>query len=268
MRAQASAVDPPTSDGSVGAPPASALGAASHPGPGPRRRTPIRLVVAEASYLIRDVLTTVLRSAPEVELVAICSSEREREAAARRWHPDVIVTDFRMPPTRGERALRVLSLQDAHPEIGVVVLSQYAEPAYAIALLDRASGRGAYLLTERIRDKDALIHAIQSVMDGGAVVDPMIVDLLIKARARVPRSGVAQLTVGERELLADITTGKTNGAIAATHKLTPDTVDQQVNSIFAKLNLLEPKDLNRRVKMTLSFLVEEDKGQFLRLPPA
>jgi DNA-binding NarL/FixJ family response regulator len=219
---------------------------------------PIRVVIAEDSYVIREFLTTALSAAPQVELVAICTNGKELQTAIDIWDPDVVLTDIRMPPSRADEGTRIAAaLRETHPQVGVVVLSQYAEPAYALSLLEHGTGGRAYLLKERIRNKDELIAAIEAVHGGGSVIDPIIVDVLIASRARAATSRLAQLTPRERELLAEIAAGKSNGAIAESLVLTKRAVEKHVNSIFAKLNLPETQDVSRRVKATLIFLAEE-----------
>jgi DNA-binding NarL/FixJ family response regulator len=220
---------------------------------------PIRVVLAEDAYIIREFLVTALNSAPEVELVAVCGNAKELRLAIETWSPDVILTDIRMPPAGTDDGIRVAaSLREANPEMGVVILSQYAEPAYALALLGDGTGRRAYLLKENVRKRGDLIDAIERVADGGSVVDPMIVDVLIEARARAAHSRLSELTPRERELLAEIAAGKSNGAIAESLFLTKRAVEKHVNSIFSKLGLPETEDVSRRVKATLIFLAEED----------
>ena len=219
---------------------------------------PIRIVIAEDAYVIREFLTSALSSAPGVELVAVCTNGNELRSAIGTWDPDVVVTDIRMPPSGAEEGVQIAAeLRESHPDVGVIVLSQYAEPAYALALLDKGTRRRAYLLKERIRDREELIGAIQTVADGGSVIDPMIVDVLIQARARAAESRLAHLTPRERELLAEIASGKSNGAIASSLFLTKRAVEKHVNSIFSKLNLPETDDVSRRVKATLIYLSEE-----------
>ncbi len=223
---------------------------------------PIRVVVAEDSYVIREFLATTLGRAPEVELVAVCSNGKELDAAITSQHPDVVITDIRMPPSGGEEGIRVAArLRETDPEVGVVVISQYAEPAYAIALLDKGSGRRAYLLKERIRNRDELIGAIEVVARGGSVIDPTIVDVLIKARTRLAQSPLTELTPRERQLLAQIAEGKSNAAIAESLVLTKRAVEKHINAIFAKLNLPETQQVSRRVKATLMYLAEEDEDR-------
>lgn len=219
---------------------------------------PIRVAVAEDAYVVREFLAAVLGAAPEVELVAVCTNGKELESAIRSWAPDVVITDIRMPPQADEGIRIATELRDTHPEIGVIVLSQYAEPAYALALLERGTGRRAYLLKERIRDRAELIAAIETVACGGAVIDPLIVDVLIQARSRVANSKLSQLTPRERELLAEIASGKSNGAIAKSLFLTKRAVEKHVNSIFSKLDLPESADVSRRVMAALIYLAEDE----------
>jgi DNA-binding NarL/FixJ family response regulator len=219
---------------------------------------PLRVVIAEDSYVIREFLTATLCAAPEVDVAAVCTNGKELRAAIETWDPDVVLTDIRMPPSSGDEGVRIAGeLRARRPHVGVVVLSQYAEPAYVMSLFEEGSGGRAYLLKERIRDKAELINAIEAVAEGGSVVDPTIVDVLIASRARAAKSRLAQLTPRERELLAEIAAGKSNGAIADSLFLTKRAVEKHVNSIFFKLDLPETQDVSRRVKATLIFLSEE-----------
>ncbi len=224
---------------------------------GPARQ--IRVAVAEDAYIIREFLTAVLSSAPSIDLVAVCTNGKELRSAIATWRPDVVVTDIRMPPSGAEEGVRVaVELHQSNPAVGVVVLSQYAEPTYALDLLGAGTGRRAYLLKERIRDREELLGAIETVWNGGSVIDPMIVDVLIQARARAVQSRLSELTPRERELLAEIATGKSNAAIAESLFLTKRAVEKHVNSIFSKLGLPETQDVSRRVKATLIYLAEEE----------
>jgi DNA-binding NarL/FixJ family response regulator len=223
---------------------------------------PLRVVIAEDSYLIREVLTMSLGANPGIQIVAVCANGKELQTALARWQTDVVVTDIRMPPSGGSEGIRVAAaLRDSNPEIGVVVLSQYAEPAYALALLERGTRGRAYLLKERIRSGQELADAITAVAHGGSVVDPAIVDVLIKARSKARESRVSQLTAREREILAGIAQGMSNAAIAESLVLTKRAVEKHVNSILAKLGLPETPDVSRRVKATLIFLSEAEDSQ-------
>jgi DNA-binding NarL/FixJ family response regulator len=218
----------------------------------------IRVIAADDSYLIRESLTATLGSEPEIELAGVYSNAKELEAGVAAEHPEVVILDIRMPPSGGDEGVRVANqLRETDPEIGVLVLSQYAEAAYALALLESGSARRAYLLKERIRDKAELIRAITTVARGGSVIDSQIVDVLIQARARVASSPLAELTPRERQLLGEIAEGKSNAAIAASLVLSKRAVEKHVNAIFAKLNLRDAQDVSRRVKAALVYLAEE-----------
>jgi DNA-binding NarL/FixJ family response regulator len=218
----------------------------------------IRVIAADDSYLIRESLVVTLSSEPDIELVGVCSNGKELEACVAAEHPAVVILDIRMPPSGADEGVRVANrLRETDPEIGVLVLSQYAEAAYALALLEAGSARRAYLLKERIRDKAELIRAITTVARGGSVIDSHIVDVLIEARARVARSPLAELTPRERQLLGEIAEGKSNAAIAASLVLSKRAVEKHVNAIFAKLNLRDAQDVSRRVKAALVYLAEE-----------
>lgn len=222
-------------------------------------REAIRVIAAEDSFVVREFLSAALQHAPRLQLVAVCADRTELDRAIETARPDVVVTDIRMPPSGADEGIRVASrLRESNPEVGVVVLSQYADPTYALALLESGSGRRAYLLKERIRNRKELVAAIEAVADGGSVIDPKIVDMLIEARYRRERSPLAALTPRERELLAEIAAGKSNGAIAESLFLTKRAVEKHVNSIFSKLALPEDQDVSRRVKATLIYLSDAD----------
>ena len=219
---------------------------------------PIRVVIAEDSYMIREFLAELLRAAPGVEVAAVCADADELRAAILTASPEVVVTDIRMPPSGDDEGIRIArELRESDPEVGVVVLSQYAEPAYALALLEKGTAGRAYLLKERVRRRDDLLAAIEEVAQGGSVIDPAIVDVLIEARSRAAHSRMATLTARERELLAEIATGKSNGAIAESLVLTKRAVEKHVNSIFSKLDLPDTEDVSRRVAATLIFLADD-----------
>ena len=216
-------------------------------------------MAAEDSYVIREFLVSTLDAAPEINLVAVCSNRNEVDRAIDLLHPDVLVTDIRMPPTGGDEGIAVAArLRETDPNVGVVVLSQYAEPEYAVALFEAGSARRAYLLKERIRNRQDLIGAVEAVARGESVIDPRIVEVLIQARARADRSPLSELTPRELELLGEIASGKSNGAIAESLVLTKRAVEKHVNSIFSKLGLPEDQDVSRRVKATLIYLSASD----------
>ncbi len=220
----------------------------------------IRVVVADDSYVIREGLIATLARERGIDLVGVCSDGNELVAAIDAERPTVAVADIRMPPSGDGEGIRIaMRLRETHPEIGVVVLSQYVEPAYAISLMGSGTSRRAYLLKDRLRDKAELLRAIRSVAEGGSVIDPAVVDALIQARTREEASPLAQLTTREGEILAEIAEGKSNAAIADSLVLTKRAVEKHVNSIFAKLDLPAPQDVSRRVAAALLFLAEDER---------
>jgi DNA-binding NarL/FixJ family response regulator len=222
----------------------------------------IRVVVAEDSYLVREALIQVLEPDPSVEVVAIAENAAELTAAIERVRPDAVLTDIFMPPFQGVEGIEVAAqLRESHPDIGVVILSQYAEPGYALELLGSGSAGRAYLLKERIGNHSELVAAIEAVATGGSVIDPKIVDALIAARSQVTDSLVAELTSREREVLAEVATGKSNSAIAESLFLTKRAVEKHINAIFLKLNLRDSDDVSRRVKATLIYLADESAAE-------
>ena len=220
---------------------------------------PIRVVVADADYMIREFLTVILRNTPDVELAAACSNGNELRRAIAASQPDVVITETSMPPWGvGEGTVIAASLRLTHPKIGVVVLSGHAEPACALRLFDGGTDRRAYLLKERLRNKEQLIEAIEKVANGGSVIDPLVVDALIQARLQASHARLTPLTPREHEVLAEIAAGKSNAAIAESLVLTKRAVEKHVNAIFSKLDLTDNGDVSRRVKAALIFLDERD----------
>jgi DNA-binding NarL/FixJ family response regulator len=218
---------------------------------------PIRIVVAEDDYLVREAVARVLTDTPDFDVTAMVADRGTLMATIAEHEPDVVVTDIRMPPTLVDEGIRVAaSLRETHPLMGVVILSQHAEPEYVLQLLEGGSARRAYLLKERVRHKGQLIDAVRAVNDGGSFVDPKIVEVLVEGRARINNSALAQLTPRELETLAEIAQGKSNDAIAQSLFLTKRAVEKHINSIFMKLNLADAPDVSRRVKAALMFLAE------------
>jgi DNA-binding NarL/FixJ family response regulator len=216
---------------------------------------PIRVVLAEDSLLVREGLQQLLEGASEIEVVASCTDLESLLVAIERERPDVVLTDIRMPPSNTDEGVRVAArLRETDPEVGVVVLSQYDEPAYVLKLLETGSDRRAYLLKERVHDRGQLSAAIHTVARGGSIIDPKIVEVLVAARARVENSPLLTLTAREREVLAEIAEGKSNAAIAGSLVLTKRAVEKHINSIFMKLGLADADDVSKRVKAALLFL--------------
>jgi DNA-binding NarL/FixJ family response regulator len=215
----------------------------------------ISVVVADDSLIVREGIGQLLAAQPDVEVVAMCSDLDSLLEVVHQERPDVVITDIRMPPTHTDEGIRAAAeLHETEPDIGVVVLSQFADPTYALALLESGSDGRAYLLKERVHDRDELMSAIRSVTDGGSVIDPKIVEGLVAARADADSSPLSDLTPREHEVLAEIAQGKSNTAIAESLVLTKRAVEKHINSIFLKLNLSDAEDVSKRVKATLMFL--------------
>jgi DNA-binding NarL/FixJ family response regulator len=220
---------------------------------------PIRIVIGEDSLIVREGISQLLSTDPAVEIVAAVGDAASLRDACLRHEPQVVLTDIRMPPTHTDEGIQLAGeLRDSQPEVGVVVLSQYADPLYALALLDRGSDRRAYLLKERVHNRAELMAAIRAVADGGSMVDPKIVESLVSARGRAERSPLNELTAREREVLSEITQGKSNTAIAEALFLTKRAVEKHINSIFLKLGLAEAHDVSKRVTAALMFLADSD----------
>jgi DNA-binding NarL/FixJ family response regulator len=217
----------------------------------------IRVVVAEDSLIVREGLQQLLAASPRVDVVGAYGDVDAVLEAVDRDRPDVVLTDIRMPPSKSDEGIRLADqLREHHPSTGVVVLSQYAEPPYVLALLEHGSDRRGYLLKERIRDRGQLVSAIDTVARGGSVIDPKIVEVLVDAKARADRSPLAELTPRERDVLAEMAEGKSNAAIAESLVLTKRAVEKHINSIFMKLGLAVSEDVSKRVKATLMFLAD------------
>jgi DNA-binding NarL/FixJ family response regulator len=216
---------------------------------------PIRVALAEDNTLLREGVARVIERAGDLDLVGSVADLPQLLRLIDDTEPDVVVTDIRMPPTGTDEGIQVAAtLRDQRPDVGVVVLSQYAEPAYALALLDGGSEGRAYLLKERVSDVDDLVAAIREVACGGSVIDPKVVEGLVSATRRPRRTELDRLTPRELEILGEMAQGKSNAAIAATLVLSERAVEKHTNSIFSKLALTEERDLNRRVKAVLLYL--------------
>jgi DNA-binding NarL/FixJ family response regulator len=216
----------------------------------------VRVVVAEDNLLAREGLRSLLGAVPEVSVTALCADYDELLMAVDEYRPDVVLTDIRMPPTNTDEGVRAAAvLRRTHPDIGVVVLSQYDDPEFALALLDEGSRGRAYLLKERMSDPAQLVAAIVEVARGGSVVDQKVIDVLV--RAQTARSPLRGLTPREQEVLTEMATGRDNAAIAASLFLTVRAVEKHINGIFGKLGLSEERETHKRVKAVLLHLAAQ-----------
>ncbi len=216
----------------------------------------IRVVAAEDSYLIREGLKLLLATQPDLELVATAASLPELLAVVDEHRPDVLVTDVRMPPGQGDEGIRAAEQFAAtQPDLGIVVLSQYVEPDWALRLFEPTAARRAYLLKERVGDVAQLRQAIAAVTTGGSVLDPRVVDALVQARSARERSPLARLTPRETEVLGLMATGMSNAALAEQLVLSKRAVEKHITAVLTKLNL-GPDDpgVHRRVRAVLVYL--------------
>jgi DNA-binding NarL/FixJ family response regulator len=215
----------------------------------------VRIVLAEDNYLVREGVSKLIANQDDLDVVAVCADYDSLLVATAAELPDVVVTDIRMPPTGTDEGIRAANeIRERHPEMGVVLLSQYVDPAYALAFLDGGSRGRAYLLKERVSDIEQLAAAIREVAAGGSVIDPAVVDALVTARSRAADSPLRWLTPREKEILGEMAQGKNNAAVAASLVLSERAVEKHINSIFSKLALSAEPDVHRRVKAVLLFL--------------
>jgi DNA-binding NarL/FixJ family response regulator len=225
------------------------------PDGGTKHRDLIRVVIGEDTFLMREALERIMSGFDDIEAVAFCGDRGSLTAAIERERPDAVVTDIRMPPTGTDEGIQVArELRVSHPDIGVVVLSQFADPSYVLDFLDAGSSRRAYLLKERVGDPQQLMGAIEAVVAGGSVIDPKVVEVLVRARSTGAQSPLSSLTRREHDVLAELAQGKSNAAIAESLVLTKRAVEKHINAIFTKLELESPDDVSRRVKAALLFL--------------
>jgi DNA-binding NarL/FixJ family response regulator len=221
----------------------------------------IRVVLAEDNTLLREGISRLIENGDELELVGVASDLPGLLAMVQEHEPDVVVTDIRMPPTGTDEGIKAAAwLREHRPKIGVVVLSQYTAPAYALALLEDGSSGRAYLLKERVAGANELTRTIRTVAEGGSVIDPLIVDVLVQARAKRHKTDLEWLTQRESEILGEMAEGKSNAAIAKSLNVSERAVEKHSNAIFSKLGLSEERDMNRRVKAVLVYLSSQSGG--------
>jgi DNA-binding NarL/FixJ family response regulator/DNA-binding SARP family transcriptional activator len=216
---------------------------------------PTRVVLAEDHYLLREGMRRLLETNPSLKIAAVCEDLDSLLAAVEAERPDVVVTDIRMPPGNLDEGIRASDrLRSEHPDVGVVVLSQYLVPAYALALFEAGTERRAYLLKERVQDVGQLVAAIQAVAEGGSVVDPKVVEALVAEQTRREHSPLNDLTPRELDVLHEMAEGKNNAAIAQALRLSERTVEKVIHAIFLKLGLAWETAVHKRVKAVIFYL--------------
>ncbi len=218
------------------------------------------MIVADDSAVIRAGVEALLALEPAVQVVATAASLDALGSAVDSWFGepgghDVVVTDIRMPPTNVDEGIVLAErLRSTHPWVGVVVLSQFADPAYLSRLISGGAERRGYLLKDNVAESDSLVTAIELVRSGGSFVDRQVTDLMVDRRARQTVSPVAKLTARELEILAALATGRSNVAIGEALFIGHRAVEKHINSIFSKLGLFDDPDVNRRVRAVLAYL--------------
>ena len=219
----------------------------------------LRLVIADDHLLVREGVRRLLETDPDLEVTAVCGDLESLLAAVEREHPDVVVTDIRMPPSNSDEGIQAAQrLRTTDPDVGVVVLSQYATPSYALAILEGGSAGRSYLLKERVQEPDQLVSAIRAVADGGSVIDPKVVEALVAEDARGERSPLKSLSARELDVLREMAAGKSNAAIGESLFLAERSVEKVIHSIFLKLGLTWEPSVNKRVKAVILYLAESD----------
>jgi DNA-binding NarL/FixJ family response regulator len=219
----------------------------------------IRIVLAEDQYLVREGLRRVLETQEGLEVVSVCGDLDSLLVTVAAEDPDVVVTDIRMPPGNTDEGIQAATrLRETSPEVGVVVLSQYATPGYMLALLNGGSERRGYLLKERVNDPEQLVAAIRAVAEGGSVFDPKVVETLVAENVRSEESPLNELTPRERDVLREMAEGKNNAAIAHALVLTERSVEKVIHSIFLKLGLTWEPAVHKRVKAVVLYLAESN----------
>lgn len=218
--------------------------------------SPLRVVIAEDHFLVREGTRKLLESSGRVEVVASVADKPALLEAVERMQPDAVVADIRMPPQHQTEGIEAAhEIRSRFPGTGVVVLSQYANALYAFQLFKDGTEGLAYLLKDRIGDLDQLIEAVVAVIEGRSVIDPQVVESLLARGTVSQRPELAALTDRERGVLREMAQGRSNQAISESLYISESAVEKHVSAIFAKLGL-ESSDtaVNRRVAAVLAFL--------------
>jgi len=215
----------------------------------------LRLVFADDNYLVREGVSGLLSESGAVDVVDTVADPNTLLKVVAELRPDVVLTDIRMPPTfTNEGIVAAKRIRAEHPTTGVVVLSQYVEEDYAVELLEDGVAGLGYLLKERVSDLDELLRALNEVARGGSALDPKVVEGLLARRSSESASPLLGLSEREREVLAEMATGRSNAMIAQTLYMSVRAVEKHISSIFQKLDLVDEGDVNRRVLAVVAYL--------------
>jgi DNA-binding NarL/FixJ family response regulator len=228
----------------------------------------VRVVVADDHYLVREGTRRLLESSGEVEVLAAVENSESLLDAVERLRPDAVITDIRMPPTHQMEGIDAAhDIRSAHPDVGVVVLSQYVNALYAFELFRGGTAGLAYLLKDRVGELDELLRALRAVTAGGSMIDPKVVEGLLARRQQLAGSLLETLSPREMEVLGEMAQGKSNAAISESLYISPSAVEKHINAIFAKLALsAEDGAQHRRVAAVLTFLRNQDLRGSLEAP--
>jgi DNA-binding NarL/FixJ family response regulator len=215
----------------------------------------IRVLLGEDNVLLREGMRGLLSSTGDIDVVASCGDLPSMREHVDALEPDVVLTDIRMPPTWTDEGVQVARhCRTHHPAKGVVLLSQYVDPGYVRSLLESGSAGRGYLLKDHVSDVDELVAAVTTVAQGGSVVDPRVIDHLVKVGVSRGNANVARLSARELEVLAEMSRGHNNAAIAASLFIGQRAVEKHINSIFAKLGVGVGDEAHPRVRAVLLYL--------------
>lgn len=220
----------------------------------------MKIVIADDHYLVREGTRRLLESSGGMDVLAAVENTEALLDAVDRLRPDAVITDIRMPPTNQMEGIEAAhEIRSRHPDVGVVVLSQYVNSLYAFELFRDGTSGLAYLLKDRVGELDELLRALGEVAAGGSVIDPKVVEVLLGRRQQPARSLLETLSAREMEVLSEMAQGESNAAISSSLYISPSAVEKHINAIFAKL-MLSPQDgaQHRRVSAVLTFLRNQD----------
>jgi len=215
----------------------------------------IRIVLAEDSYLVREGIQRIIATAPDLELVGVCSDLESLRAMIAELRPDVVLTDIRMPPYKTDEGVRLATeLRGSHAEMGLVILSQHASAVYASALLAAGAAGRAYVLKDRVADAEMLIGIVREIAAGGSHLDPEVFQAVVSDWERDANDRLKTLSPRELKVLELIANGSSNTVIAGKLSISARGVERHINAIFKKLDVGSSDGVSRRVVATLAYL--------------
>lgn len=218
-------------------------------------QSPLRVLIAEDQYLMREGTRRLLAEVPGIDVVGEASDYDSVLAESRHLKPDVVLMDIKMPPTHSTEGIEAAHIIKRElPDTGVVVLSQHDDEGYVWALLEGGVAGYGYLHKVRVGDVDQLVRALREVAAGGSVLDPRILETLLERRSKKPDSQLSQLTPGEMDVMRLMAESRSNAAIASELSVAVGTVEKRIAAIFSKLGVPEESDVNRRVAAVLIYL--------------